>query len=382
MIRGAKAHSVLALLVSFSIICTLCLVLRICSARIQKRKLYVDDILVLVANVSMLTMVGVGIWGLNNGLGNPATDLSLDELKVQAQVLVASSVAWVVSTAVVKIAVLWLYTRIFDMLLFVRIARIIMAICACYCVTFLVVFITHCDPVSQQWNPVPWGSCREITQTELASNSINSLLDLAIVCLPLPFLWSLQMPLRKKITVIFLFSLGFVTVGIMFYRIYVTVNSNPDGIVALADVGVLSIVEVWLGIVVACVPTTAPFFRTYVGPAISRASESLFGSYGVSNKSKENSNSQRVNTIGGSGLAGGANHKTDKGRWLRSSYTEISLGSTVYGERHSQDILLVAQPGAKTTVRTGGSSINPLHETAGQRGIYVRQEFQTHSNMV
>ncbi|KAK4215028.1 hypothetical protein QBC37DRAFT_460014 [Rhypophila decipiens] len=365
MIRGAKAHPVLALLVSFSIICTLCLVLRICSARIQKRKLYVDDILVLVAYISMLTMVGVGIWGLNNGLGNPATDLSLDDLKVQAQVLVASSVAWVVSTAVVKIAVLWLYTRIFDMLLFVRIARIIMAICACYCVTFLVVFITHCDPASQQWNPVPWGSCREITQTELASNSINSLLDLAIVCLPLPFLWSLQMPLRKKITVIFLFSLGFVTVGIMFYRIYVTVHSNPDGIVALADVGVLSIVEV-----------------TYVGPAISRASESLFGSYGGSKKSKENSSSQRVNTIGGSGPAGGGNHKTDKGRWLRSSYTEISLGSTVYGERHSQDILLVTQPGAKMTVRTGGSSINPLHEIAGQRGIYVRQEFQTHSNMV
>lgn len=43
----------------------------------------------------------------------------------------------------------------------------------------------------------------------------------------------------------------------MLYRVYVTVHANPDSALALADVGLLSFIELWLDIIVACVPTTA-----------------------------------------------------------------------------------------------------------------------------
>ncbi|KAM7206084.1 Cytochrome P450 [Naviculisporaceae sp. PSN 640] len=326
----------------------------------------------------MLVMLGTGVWGLVNGLGNPTLELTMDELVVQAKLFIASAVAWVLATSVVKVAVLWLYTRIFSMAWFVRLARILMVICACYFITFLVVFITHCDPVDQQWNPVPNGSCRDVTHTELASNTINSIIDLTIVCMPLPCLWSLKMPLRKKITVLFMFSLGFITIGIMFYRIYVTVHSNPDGMIALADVGVLSGMEVWLGFIVACVPTAAPFFKTYVSPALSKASESLFGSYG---SSKPSSQSHHVNTIGGSGPAGGSGrNKSGKGRWLGSSYTEISLDYTTYGERPSQDIPLVARPGAAamSTLRPAEVTVflpEVLEAVGGRRSECIKGEF-------
>lgn len=54
--------------------------------------------------MAMIAMAGVTIWGIVNGLGNPATELSIDEFKVMAQVLVGASVTWTVSTTVVKMA--------------------------------------------------------------------------------------------------------------------------------------------------------------------------------------------------------------------------------------------------------------------------------------
>jgi len=123
-------------------------------------------------------------------------------------------VTWTLATVVGKLAVLWLYTRIFSTAVFRRVSRVLMAFCACYGISFLVVFLTYCTPVSQPWNPVLGGTCRDSTshEPELVSNSINTVLDIVIVCLPLPWLWSLRMPMRKKMAVMFMFSLGFVYV--------------------------------------------------------------------------------------------------------------------------------------------------------------------------
>ena len=51
-----------------------------------------------------------------------------------------------------------------------------MVLCSAYGIAFLVVFITHCDPVSQEWNPVPGGSCRDLSLSTLSSNIINTVL--------------------------------------------------------------------------------------------------------------------------------------------------------------------------------------------------------------
>lgn len=64
-------------------------------------------------------------------------------------------------------------------------------------------------PVSQQWNPVPWGSCRDLSHSELASNAINAVLDISVVISPMPLLWKLEMPLRNKVAVTVMFGLGF-----------------------------------------------------------------------------------------------------------------------------------------------------------------------------
>ena len=162
----------------------------------------------------------------------------------------------------------------------------------------------------------------------------------------------------------------------MFYRTYVLVHSGRDGIVALADIGLLSSLEVWLGIIVACLPTTAPVFKAYLGPAMFKVSERLFG---PSQNSKQYvSPSQHVNTIGGSGQAGRG--KTGRARWPRASDSELSLGSIGYGERPSHDIPFVSHVRPTAVIRADYGS-NNSHLPAAP-GVYVSNEFQTHTNAV
>ena len=84
---------------------------------------------------------------------------------------------------------------------------VLMGVCVSYAIAFIPVFMTQCRPLAASWNP-KLGHCRPIQREEYASVSIGMALDLSIVALPLPTIWKLQMPLRRKIGVSFLFSLG------------------------------------------------------------------------------------------------------------------------------------------------------------------------------
>lgn len=83
-----------------------------------------------------------------------------------------------------------------------------MVVVVCYFVAFLILFMTNCIPLSHLWNPVPGGWCRELTTEEYTSVAFNLVIDLGIWVLPMPVLWNLQMPFRKKVFVTIMFSIG------------------------------------------------------------------------------------------------------------------------------------------------------------------------------
>ena len=83
-----------------------------------------------------------------------------------------------------------------------------MALTGAYCIGFFCVYMTNCEPIDQMWNPHPNGECRKGSESDYSTLAINMFLDLAILILPLPALWSLKLPTRKKIVVSIMFSFG------------------------------------------------------------------------------------------------------------------------------------------------------------------------------
>ena len=171
-----------------------------------------------------------------------------------------------------------------------------MFIVSAYGIAFLCVFLTNCRPISYPWNPMHGGSCRDLSLEETASVSVNMVIDTSIVILPMPPLWGLQMPFRKKFAISGLFGLGLLlvchgkdhpsfsglktlinvnrVVALMGWRVQISVQSNTqtDFVYGLNKIAIVTLLEVWLGITVACLPTITPLFSRYLRPLLSRIS--------------------------------------------------------------------------------------------------------------
>lgn len=68
--------------------------------------------------------------------------------------------------------------------------------------------LAFCQPINYNWNKTISGSCGDIEEAELGAAGINMILDIVIVLLPLPLVWKLKMPIRKKIGISVTFALG------------------------------------------------------------------------------------------------------------------------------------------------------------------------------
>ncbi|KAI1095729.1 hypothetical protein F5B19DRAFT_440751 [Rostrohypoxylon terebratum] len=247
----------------FTILCGIFVLLRFVAVRISGRTFYPDDGFILFAYLNMVALGGVGIWASMNGIGKSVFELSPYEIAVNAKLIMASNVCWLLGSVFVKLSILWLYHRLFATKEFRRWSWPMIGIVICYGIAFLIVFLTNCIPPDQLWNPQPGGHCRDMQYSDYATVGINLFLDLAILILPMPTLWGLQLPVRKKIMVTVMFSFGFATIVVMLYRIIITiqVRGDPDFTKHLDLIGLVSGFEVWFGIIIACLPTLAPLVR-------------------------------------------------------------------------------------------------------------------------
>ena len=67
-----------------------------------------------------------------------------------------------------------------------------------------------CNPREKLWNPlITDGHCFNSGTDFESSGIFNVISDFAILILPMPCLWKLQMPLRKKLLVMGVFATGF-----------------------------------------------------------------------------------------------------------------------------------------------------------------------------
>lgn len=86
-----------------------------------------------------------------------------------------------------------------------------------YCVMVMLIAFLSCTPFESNWNPAVKGKCADQQAAYLAEGVINLVLDLGVIVLPVPMVWSLQMPLHKKVGLVVMLSGGFVYVLPFFF---------------------------------------------------------------------------------------------------------------------------------------------------------------------
>ncbi|KAI0965476.1 hypothetical protein F4678DRAFT_485293 [Xylaria arbuscula] len=105
-------------------------------------------------------------------------------------------------------------------------------------------------------------NCQSRTQFDLAAVIYNIFLDLAVVFVLLPILWRLQTLTFKKIGVSIMFSLGFITISMMTWRVVTTVrpHKSTDQLYGAVLRTLQALLELWLGIIAVNLPAGAPLF--------------------------------------------------------------------------------------------------------------------------
>ena len=79
----------------------------------------------------------------------------------------------------------------------------------------VVIFVRSfiCRPFSRQWDPEQAGECGDERAAILGDSVIDAIVNLVIICIPMPILWRLQMAVEWKVMLTIVFGVGSMYVG-------------------------------------------------------------------------------------------------------------------------------------------------------------------------
>ena len=170
------------------------------------------------------------------------------------------------------------------------------------------------------------GSCRDLHPIYYSQAGFNIASDIAILLLPMPVLYNLQMRRNKRIALIAIFSAGSVAVIASGVRIYaLTIWSAPHADVPYEGAHILiwSQIEINTAIISASIPSLKPLFKHAFGlsTARSRTRPSLY--YGRTYGNTNLSNQKRMASHTESGLVSSASMSYTPARGRMSPTMEL-----------------------------------------------------------
>ncbi|KAH9218019.1 hypothetical protein DL95DRAFT_406353 [Leptodontidium sp. 2 PMI_412] len=118
----------------------------------------------------------------------------------------------------------------------------------------------QCKPVAKTWDDDIAGVCvgrQRNTQGGYIQGSIGAAIDVFLVVYPMVMFWKLQMDRTVKIGLCVLFSLGLLTVACAILKtVGISLLDATDTTYQLATLAVYSLTELWVVLIVGCVPPT------------------------------------------------------------------------------------------------------------------------------
>ncbi|KAH8694199.1 hypothetical protein BGW36DRAFT_463777 [Talaromyces proteolyticus] len=259
----SKVGNIIASVISCGCIAYFAVGLRFYARNMVKFGVGLDDLAILAALI-VFTGFFIGFaLGTQWGLGKHAIRVTNGESLAKSNI--SDEVTYTVAIAFVKYSILLLYSRIFPSK-GLRIAIITTAVfITAWACSSIFGSIFQCVPIRSQWDPSVQGKCINYGNFVLAIGIINIISDFVILVLPIPVIWSLNMKKTKKLLTIFTLVAGSFACVVSIVRLAYaqSVGSTVDASWDDVGGGILSCVEICIGILAACVPTYRPILNRF-----------------------------------------------------------------------------------------------------------------------
>lgn len=169
---------------------------------------------------------------------------------------------WSATTLFTKLSILFLYATLFPVRRMVLATRIVGGFLILFCSAAVMAGLAMCQPFARNWDRSIPGHCGDQTLYYTCLGVINIVFEVAILALPMPVIYKLKMPLRRKIGVVALLSVGTSACAITVYRQATLANLDfADMTYSGLAATILSGLEPSVALMLACVPLLRPLFR-------------------------------------------------------------------------------------------------------------------------
>ena len=125
------------------------------------------------------------------------------------QAIMAFCILWNVTICFSKLSVLWLYTTLMPMKKMVFPATGLGVFIILWNTGNILGQLLICKPFAMNWDQtIPGGKCGSQRDFYFIMGVFNIITDILILGLPMPFLYSLHLPMMKKVVLIGMFAVG------------------------------------------------------------------------------------------------------------------------------------------------------------------------------
>ncbi|EME80791.1 uncharacterized protein MYCFIDRAFT_110181, partial [Pseudocercospora fijiensis CIRAD86] len=257
-------------------ISTTFLLIRIYTKAFLARIFGIDDVLLIVSwMMSLVVQITIVYLMAVNIIGAHIWDISLLDFNKIVRITAIDSVVYLIVMALAKFSILLFYLKLSREKWFTYSIYGVMALVVGFSSSLALALIFACTPLKKVWDVmVTGGHCINRGQIYLATAGLNAASDILMLFLPMPMLIKLQVPKLQKIGLIFIFSIGSLTMVTSVIRLCLMppLVKSTDMSWHLATPATWICVEGNLVVICGCLPILRLFLR-HVAPR-------LIGEYG------------------------------------------------------------------------------------------------------
>lgn len=218
-----------------------------------------------------------------------------------------------------------------------------------YTLTCIILVVSQCQPLVGYWDKGVEIHCVDMRTNMITIGAINTATDFLIYLWPARYLWRIQLPLKQRLGLVFVFTCGLIVCVAGVFRIVYLQRyfTNVDLFWDAALTTSLGIVEVNIGIVCGCLPC--------IKPLLAKLLPSLFGS------------TRRASRTTPSGKTGGRSYQF---KHISTYHTDKGGSTSVLREEKIDEIIEESESDRASTHFLTKPTLD--HDVRGQMGAGTR----------
>ena len=167
----------------------------------------------------------------------------------------AFSTLYTVAVTLAKYSILLFYSRIFKEKRFLLALRLVAVVVLLWFIAIQAAVFASCVPITALWDISVQGTCINFTAFYQGSGIPNVILNLVILALPLPMIWSLEIEKKHKFALSGVFLMGSLVVIISIVRLVFLARLEAFDITwTYVDAGIWTAVEPGVAVISASLP--------------------------------------------------------------------------------------------------------------------------------